>query len=331
MKLKSKTVVPYKGEVVDLCVANSHTYNVEGVAVHNSGGGSLVAYVLYITDLDPLKWDLPFARFLSVYRKGAPDIDTDLADRDKVLEQLRNFFGFENVVPISNYNRFALKSLVKDLSKFYGVPFEEVNLATRTVDQEVRRATTKHGDDKNLFVLTYDEAMGFHCIRRDEPDGKMVCSGCTDKCNKPVSPSFRNFIEKYPQVAESIKVLFKQNRSLGRHAGGVLIADDLPNKMPLVASKGEPQSPWVEGVNFKHLEYIGNFIKYDLLGLETLRLIERSIELIIEKERKNRGWFEFSMEDGSKRGFFGDEEIVTTNRGVVLARDITTNDDIELQ
>lgn len=75
MKLKSKTVIPYKGEVVDLCVENSHTYNVEGVAVHNSGGGSLVAYVLYITDLDPLKWDLPFARFLSVYRKGAPDID----------------------------------------------------------------------------------------------------------------------------------------------------------------------------------------------------------------------------------------------------------------
>jgi len=75
MKLKSKTIVPYKGEVVDLCVANSHTYNVEGVAVHNSGGGSLVAYVLYITDLDPLFWDLPFARFLSVYRKGAPDID----------------------------------------------------------------------------------------------------------------------------------------------------------------------------------------------------------------------------------------------------------------
>lgn len=68
MKLKSKTVIPYKGEVVDLCVSNSHTYNVERIAVHNSGGGSLVAYVLYITDLDPIRWDLPFARFLSVHR-----------------------------------------------------------------------------------------------------------------------------------------------------------------------------------------------------------------------------------------------------------------------
>jgi len=224
-----------------------------------SGGGSLVAYVLYITDLDPIYWDLPFARFLSVYRKGAPDIDTDLADRDKVLEQLRNFFGFENVVPISNYNTFKLKTLAKDIGKFYGVPFEETNAATRTVEDDVRKATTKHGDDKNLFVLKYEDAI-VH------------------------SPSFKAFIDKYPQIAESIQVLFKQNRSLGRHAGGVLIADDLPDKMPLITSGGEPQSPWVEGVNFKHLEYIGNFIKYDLLGLETMRLIERTIELILIKE-----------------------------------------------
>jgi len=224
-----------------------------------SGGGSLVAYVLYITDLDPLRWELPFSRFLSIYRKGAPDIDSDLADRDKVLEQLRNFFGFENVVPISNYNTFKLKTLVKDIGKFYSVPFEETNAATRTVEDEVRKATMKESDDKNLFTLTFDDAMLY-------------------------SPSFKAFIDKYPQVAESIKILFKQNRSLGRHAGGVLITDDLPNKMPLVASHGEPQSPWVEGVGFKHLEYIGAFLKYDLLGLETLRYIERAIELILIKE-----------------------------------------------
>jgi DNA polymerase-3 subunit alpha len=272
-----------------------------------SGGGSLVAYCLYITDLDPLKWDLPFARFLSVYRKGAPDIDTDLANRDKVLEQLRNFFGFENVVPISNYNTFKLKTLVKDIGKFYGVPFEETNAATRSVEQEVRKATTKHGDDKNLFVLTFDEAMAFHC-KYQPPEEKPICQGCHDECKeKPVSASFRSFIETYPVVAEAIKILFKQNRSLGRHAGGVLIADDLPNKMPLVTSKGkgderEPQSPWVEGVNYKHLEKIGEFIKYDLLGLETMRLIERSIELILIKEGNPnptfadvKAWFEQHM------------------------------------
>lgn len=324
MKLKNKTVIPYKGEVVDLCVENSHTYNVEGVAVHNSGGGSLVNYVLYITDLDPIRWDLPFSRFLSIYRKGAPDIDSDLSNRDKVLDQLRAFFGFENVVPISNYNTFKLKTLVKDIGKFHGVTFEETNMATRTVEDEVRRATQKEGMDKNLFLLQFDDAMGFHCIKAKELNANPLCSGCTDACQKPVSPSFRAFIEKNPIVAESIKVLFKQNRALGRHAGGVLIADDLPNKMPLIASKGEPQSPFVEGVGYKHLEEIGNFLKLDLLGLETLRYIERTIELIIEK---NGGIVELEA-DGVKYRLMASTEVKLTDGRHVRAGDLKEGDEV---
>lgn len=229
--------------------------------------------------------------------------NTDLSDRDKVLDELRDFFGFENVVPISNYNLMKVKSLVKDLSKFYGIPFEEVNKATKTVEDSVRKATMKHGDDKNLFVLTYDEALKY-----DAP--------------------FREFIEKHPDVGESMNTLFKQNRSLGRHAGGVLIADDLPSKMPLITSKGEPQSPWVEGVAVKTLEKVGNFIKYDLLGLETLRLIERAIELIFIKNRKERGWFEFELENGEKKCFYGDQIAKTSNRGNVMIRELTSNDDV---
>lgn len=241
-----------------------------------SGGGSLVNFVLYNTELDPIVWNLPFSRFLSAYRVGMADVDTDVGDRDKVLEVLRQEFGYENVVPISNYNTFKVKSLLKDLSKFYGVAYEEVNAATRTVEQSVRKATTKHGDDKNLFVLTYEDAL---------------------KYDKP----FKEFIDKHPEVGESMTVLFKQNRSLGRHAGGVLICDDLKDKMPLITSGGEPQSPWVEGVNFKHLEKVGNFIKYDILGLETLRLIERTIELILQRSGTSptfanvRKWFDENM------------------------------------
>jgi DNA polymerase III subunit alpha len=239
--------------------------------VRGSGGGSLINYVLYITDLDPIEWNLPFERFISVYRKGAPDIDTDVSDRDKVLDELRKFFGFENVVPISNYNTFKVKTLLKDIGKFYGIAFEETNAATLTVDQDVRKATTVQGEDKNLFVLTYDGAMEH-------------------------SPSFRSFIEKYPNVGESMKILFKQNRALSRHAGGTIICDDLPSKAPLIVSGGEPQFPFVEGVNYKHCEYIGNYIKQDLLGLATLRLIERTIELILKDKL-----YEICIEDKKYR------------------------------
>lgn len=264
-----------------------------------SGGGSLVNYVLYITDLDPIRWDLPFERFMSKYRVGIPDIDTDVADRDKILKVMRDEFGEDNVVPISNYNLMKLKSLTKDLSKFYGVPFEEANRATSTVEHEVRRATTKHGDDKNLFVLKFDDAMQH-------------------------SKSFREFIEKYPEIGSSMKILFKQNRSLGRHAGGVLLTDDLPKKMPLIMNGGEFQSPWVEGVSHKHLEKIGNFIKWDILGLETLRLIERTIQLIIQKD----GLIELEIE-GTKHRLLKTQTI-TLNDGTKKAiSELTTDDDIK--
>lgn len=220
-----------------------------------SGAGSLVNYVLDITDVDPLKYDLLFERFLSKYRKEYPDIDSDVSNRDLLVDLLSERFGESSVIPISNYNTFKLKALVKDVSRFYGIPFDEVNKATKTVEQDVRKATTKHGEDKNLFVLKYEPALEH-------------------------SKSFREFIEKYPEVGEPIKVLFKQNKSLGRHAGGVIVSENVPERMPLILAKGKPQTPWVEGTNFKHLEEFG-WIKFDLLGLETLRIIERAIELIL--------------------------------------------------
>lgn len=211
------------------------------------------------------------------HNSGVPDIDTDVSDRDKVLEVMRREFGANNVVPISNMNLLKVKSLTKDLAKLYGIPFEEANKATATVENDVRRAVSKVGDDKNLFELTFDDAM-IHCA------------------------PYREFMEAHPELAASMKVLYKQNRSLGRHAGGVLVCDDLPMKMPLICSKGEPQTPWIEGIASKQLEKIGSFVKYDVLGLETLRLIERAIELILIKAgNKNptyadvKAWFENNL------------------------------------
>lgn len=237
-----------------------------------SGGGSLINYVLSITNLDPIKFDLPFERFMNPYRVGAPDIDTDVSDRDALLEELRKFFGVENVAAISNYNTFKVKTLTKDISKFYGIPFEEANEATKTVEQDVRKATLKAGDDKNLFTLTYEEAMQY-------------------------SPSFKAFIDKYPQVGETMTILFRQAKSLGRHAGGVVICDDLPTKLPLITSGGEIQTPWVEGTQYKHLEKVGNFLKQDVLGLSTLRLLERVIQMYLDDDNL----FEMNIEGQTYR------------------------------
>jgi len=222
-----------------------------------SAAASLMAYVLGLTNIDPIENGLMFERFLNPSRQGAPDIDTDVSDRDLLIELLRKEFGDLNVIPISNYNTFKLKSLVKDVSRFYGIPFGEVNKALKTVETDVKRAVMKRGQDKNLFVLKYEDAIKH-------------------------SATFRSFIEKYPDVGVPIEVLFQQNRALGRHAGGVIIAEDVPEQMPVIMARGEPQTPWVEGMQYKHLEKFG-WIKFDLLGLETLRLVERTIELILKR------------------------------------------------
>lgn len=266
-----------------------------------SGAGSLVTYLLKITDVDPIKYDLLFERFLNKYREEAPDVDTDVSNRAKLIELLKERFGAENVVPISNYNTFKLKTLIKDVAKFYGVPFEEANNATKTVEAEVRKATLKHGDDKNLFVLKFEDAMQH-------------------------SPSFKSFIDAHPQVAGPIATLFKQQRSLGRHAGGVIVCDRIAERMPLIASKGELQTPWAEGVNVKELDQFG-WIKFDLLGLDTLRIVEKTIELIITSERKARGWYEIDTDIGSFYAH-GDAVAITSNRGNVFVRDLVEGDDV---
>ena len=266
-----------------------------------SSAGSLVCYVLEITDVDPIKYGLLFERFLSPDRAGLPDIDTDVEDRSLLLKILEKNFGTENIVPISNYNTFKLKSLIRDISRFYGLPLDEVNDALKTADKDVLESTKKVGDDKNLFVLTYEDSYA-----HSEP--------------------FREFIDRYPHIGESVKVLFRQNKSLGRHAGGVIISENIAERMPLIASRGEKQTPWVEGMNYKHLEMLG-WVKYDLLGLETLRIIRRTIELIIANESKTRKRKELTLEDGKKIQLFGDQ-LVKTNRGNIRVDELTTSDEI---
>lgn len=243
-----------------------------------SAPGSLVSYVLGITNLDPIIYDLPFERFMNPARVGYPDIDSDISDRDKLLELLRDKFGSKNVVPISNYNTFKLKSLIKDISRFYGIPFEEVNAAMGPIEADVKRELFKPGTDKNLFVLTYEDAIKY-------------------------SKSLQDFVAAHPEVVGPIKILFKQNRSLGRHAGGVIVSENIAERMPLILARGEPQTPWVEGMSYKHLEEFG-WIKFDLLGLETLRIIERCIYLVLQR-RENianptfqqvREWFDKHMD-----------------------------------
>ncbi len=123
-----------------------------------SAAGSLVAYVLNITQIDPIKYGLLFSRFLRSDATDYPDIDYDVAAPMELKEQLIEEWGDTTVVPISNWNTLQLRSLIKDISKFYGIPFKEVNEVTGKMLLEATPAAKKaHGIKAGVYAPTFEE------------------------------------------------------------------------------------------------------------------------------------------------------------------------------
>lgn len=223
-----------------------------------SAAGSLVSYVVEITQIDPIKFDLQFERFLRSDATDYPDIDYDVSRPMELKEILADIWGDNTVVPISNWNTLQLKSLIKDISKFYDIPFAEANLVTNKMMIEATPPAKKaRGQKTGVYTPTYQEV-------------------------KKYSASMQAFLIKYPHIDTHVEALFGQVRSCGRHAGGVVIADDLDSHMPLISSKNVRQVPWAEGMNVRHLEPFG-FIKFDILGLETMNTIEGAIRHILKR------------------------------------------------
>lgn len=248
-----------------------------------SAAGSLIAYLLKITQIDPIKDELLFSRFLRKDAEGYPDIDYDVSDRDGLVTNLMSKWGENCVVPITNWNTLSIKSLTKDLAKLLNVPFQEVNEVTRVMDDEAVASAKNANDIKSgVYTPTVDEYIQF-------------------------SQSFSEFLEKYPQIEQYLKLLEGQIRSQSRHAGGILVVDQINEKIPLIRSKVNKeekekriaaglqpyiyQTPWTEGQNVRHLEPMG-FIKFDVLGLKTLSIIENTIRLILLKESGAQPTFE---------------------------------------
>ncbi len=227
-------------------------------AGRGSAAGSLVAYVLNITQVDPIKYGLQFERFLTKGGSGYPDIDYDVSDPMTLKEELIAQWGDNSVVPITNWNTLQLRSLIKDISKFYGIEFSEVNNVTsKMVYEATPLAKAKHGISAGVYVPTFEELMEY-------------------------SESLQSFLNKYPQIKTHVEKLYGQTRSASRHAGGVVVGENLDQWMPLINSGGVRQTPWSEGQNVRHLEPMG-FIKFDILGLASLRMIEGAIERILRK------------------------------------------------
>ncbi len=221
----------------------------QGVPVgpgRGSGAGSLVAYLTLITDIDPLRYNLLFERFLNPERVSPPDFDIDFCERRRgeVIEYVRRKYGFDNVAQICTYGQLKAKAVVKDVARVLGFDFDAGNRLTKLIPDELK--------------MTIDKAIN-------------------------QSSELSKLIEEDAQVAkvfEYARILEGLNRQAGVHAAGVIIGDQqLDNLVPLSRSA---QGDMVVQYPKEPCENLG-LLKMDFLGLRTLTIIRNALDMIKEQ------------------------------------------------
>ncbi len=241
-----------------------------GVSVgpgRGSAAGSVVAYCLRITDLDPLRYDLLFERFLNPDRISLPDIDVDFDDagRGKVLDWVTQKYGKERVAHIITYGTMATKSSIADVGRVEKVPLSTVNL-----------------------LKTYIPDRSFPDNIKDEK-GKSPKVNLSN-CYKYV-PELRSIMEgddlKLKQMLTYAQELEDTNRQTGIHACGVIIgAQDISDVAPVcvIKDKDTDEDVLVTQYDGHVVENVG-LIKMDFLGLKNLTIIKHCVNMV----RKDKG------------------------------------------
>ncbi len=210
-----------------------------------SAAGSLVAYSLRITDLDPLPYNLLFERFLNPERISMPDIDVDFCmdRRDEVFKYVIEKYGQDHVTQIITYGTMMAKGVIRDVGRVLDIPYSEVDKVAKLVP--------------NTLNITLEEA-----IKQE--------------------PKFKELM-KDPRMAELIEIarsLEGQVRHASKHAAGVVISEEpLTEYVPLFKT---PKDEVTTQFDMKGVEKIG-LVKFDFLGLRTLTVIDKAVKHINER------------------------------------------------
>ncbi|MDE2392958.1 MAG: DNA polymerase III subunit alpha [Cytophagales bacterium] len=230
-----------------------------------SAAGSVVAYCLGITNIDPIKYNLLFERFLNPDRKSLPDIDTDFDDegRQKVIDYVVDKYGKNQVAHIATYGTMAAKMSIKDVSRVLDLPLQESNALAKlvpekpkiTLDRIFNAALTGDKSLADKEGLNPEELEQVKELRRIKESGGLPAT-----------------------VIENALILEGSVRGTGIHAAGIIIApSDLTDILPVATSKDV--SLLITQYDGSVIENAG-VIKMDFLGLKTLSILKEAVRLI---------------------------------------------------
>ncbi|MFV8435902.1 DNA polymerase III subunit alpha [Vibrio owensii] len=218
-----------------------------------SGAGSLVAYALKITDLDPLEYDLLFERFLNPERVSMPDFDVDFCmdKRDQVIDHVAEMYGRDAVSQIITFGTMAAKAVIRDVGRVLGHPFGFVDRISKLVP----------------------------------PDPGMTLEKAFKA--EPALPELYDADEEVKELIDMCRLLEGCTRNAGKHAGGVVISPTTITDFAPIYADSEGHFP-VTQFDKNDVETAG-LVKFDFLGLRTLTIIDWALGLInprLEREGK---------------------------------------------
>ena len=225
-----------------------------------SGAGSLVAYALYITDLDPLRYKLLFERFLNPERVSMPDFDIDFCqgNRDRVIDYVKAKYGRDAVSQIATFGTMAAKAALRDVGRVLGMSYGHVDSVAKLIPAPPGKVVT-------LARVP------------EKPDGSVIYAR---KENPEIEQRERSEVE----VAELLSLAMRVEgivRNVGMHAGGVLIAPGrITDFCPLYMQPGSDSA--VSMFDKDDVEAIG-LVKFDFLGLATLTILELAKQFIVQR------------------------------------------------
>ena len=248
-----------------------------GVSVgpgRGSAAGSVAAYCLWITNIDPLKYDLLFERFLNPERVSMPDIDIDFDDegRGRVIDYVINKYGKSQVAQIITYGTMAAKSSIRDTSRALDLPLDEAGRIAGLIPNM-----------KLNKIFKLDETALKKALRPEE----------LEKVQDLISRSQGSDLEA--EMINKARVLEGSLRNVGTHACGVIITpDDITNHVPVSTAKDSDM--FVTQFDNGVVENAG-LLKMDFLGLKTLTLIKDTIKIVKARHGVELDPDEFPLDD----------------------------------
>ena len=229
-----------------------------------SAAGSLVAYCLGITNVDPVKYDLLFERFLNPERVSMPDVDIDFDDegREKVIQYVADKYGKRRIAQIITYGTMAAKSAIRDVGRVLQYPLSQTDRLSKLVPGNMPLAKLLHA---NVDELAKDDSNN---LKPEELDNiRQIQNIYTSK-------------DEASKVLQDAEKLEGSVRNTGVHACGIIIApQDIDELVPVSLSK---DSPWMQvQYDVNQIEKAG-LLKMDFLGLSTLTIMKDAIRIIQE-------------------------------------------------